>query len=586
MKTTLALFFVAFAAACPSPAPVPQPPVPSTYRLQIYVHDDADDSPLVAARGYRDNVPAENPNMGGSPFTLGSDAGAAWQLSAQDFNVCALDAGYSLECAPVPLHANLTLTIKLKKLPTPTPPPPPVESPATWTIEQLKDLQGDLMIWAPDVGCSPEARIDCGSAHGLQAGWVWSLTTPRFSAENRQKLYADAKKFGYTHYAIDVNACEIGGGYHNIIPVTTCDGFDDAINTTLKEIVAQHLIPVCAGITQDAPVAPGVDRSLCPIVMDDWDNTHQKDCHVKTLAQTFPNALIYVEMPQGVNPQGVWSPSPDACSPSPFPVSGGDWIRNLQRQYPNFTGVLYETSGPDGVDAQVADLVSWNPWFRDLQQVVFETDTYWKFWNGWDVNAQKTMNDAIRAKAPWTLGYFSGGTSHPPVQGSQSGSGHFEGELSGDQIQVVDAVDFRQWPVTSQLTNVTIGLDGVYLTFDKQDTWPEISFGVQYSLGMCLNINSQWYCNAPIELWKGLPRSGGAIQAQDINGTGIGQIATNWWYAPRWGILQNKNPAPNEQIGIFAVAGDARNGINNPQERTNIVLVRLPPPNTAATFVK
>ena len=47
-------------------------------------------------------------------------------------------------------------------------------------------------------------------------------------------------------------------------------------------------------------------------------------------------------------------------------------------------------------------------------EVLGETDTYWKFWDDLDVNAERTYNDTLLAKASWLHGYFSGATSHKP----------------------------------------------------------------------------------------------------------------------------------------------------------------------------
>jgi hypothetical protein len=380
---------------------------------------------------------------------------------------------------------------------------------------------------------------------------------------------------------MQVTQCVAGGnGYHDLYPTPTCDGSADGLNTVLREMRAANLIPICAGVG-GGPVEPGLDRSLCPVVMDNWDDTDRKDCTLDAIAATFPDAWLFVELPEG-----AITPKPDACSPVPFPDHGGAWLQLALQRHPKFAGVLFEVNHPDGVDANVAQLTQANAWWRDVQQVLFETDTYWKFWDGLHVDEAIRYNDQVLARAPWLHGYMSGATAHaPPVEHASLGT--FLGELAADQVQTVNAPDFRDWPVTTALERVVLGLDDVYVTFDKQASWPEVSFGVQYSIGLCLKPNGTWYCSAPIELWKGKPGGGGAIQSQTVNGTPPGQIPRNWFYnADRWGPLAGYQPRPGETIGVFVVAGDARNAIDPVHERSNIVLVTLPADGVAATFTR
>jgi hypothetical protein len=172
--------------------------------------------------------------------------------------------------------------------------------------------------------------------------------------------------------------------------------------------MAKALTPICAGVSPGSPVAPGLDKSLCPIAMNDWDNSAQADCRIKAVAETFPAALVYYELPHR-----EITPKPDACSPVPFPDDGSLWLKNVRQKYPNFTGVLFEVDQPDGLDSNVAELTKANAWWHDVQQVLFETDTYWKFWSGLGLREAVAYNDALRARTPWLHGFMSGGTPHP-----------------------------------------------------------------------------------------------------------------------------------------------------------------------------
>jgi hypothetical protein len=94
---------------------------------------------------------------------------------------------------------------------------------------------------------------------------------------------------------------------------------------------------------------------------------------------------------------------------------------------------------------------------------------------------------------------------------------------------------------------------------------------LEYTLGMALNINGQWYASAVVEFWPGLPESGGPPS----------QYASNWFYDPiRWAPMTYHQPAPGELIGFFVCEGDCRNnpgGSTSPlRERSNVVLIPMP----------
>ncbi len=146
--------------------------------------------------------------------------------------------------------------------------------------------------------------------------------------------------------------------------------------------------------------------------------------------------------------------------------------------------------------------------------------------------------------------------------------------------------DLASWPITTALSSVSITPSGFSVEFSKKDgagRWPDVtppgwSGGLQYTLGMCLNINGQWACSATIEFWNGLQESGGPP----------GQIARNWFYDPiRWGPMTGHQPAVGETIGFFVCAGDCRNNVKGDlspvRERSNVVLIQMPP-NSGGVF--
>jgi hypothetical protein len=139
--------------------------------------------------------------------------------------------------------------------------------------------------------------------------------------------------------------------------------------------------------------------------------------------------------------------------------------------------------------------------------------------------------------------------------------------------------DMASWPVTTTITGIDINAGGVHVDFSKRDgpgRWPDVlppgwDGPLEYTLGMCLNINGAWYCSAVIEFWNGLDRSGGPPSG----------YANNWFYDPiRWAPMTGHQPATGETIGFFVCEGDCRNNkigdLSPLRERSNVVLVPMP----------
>lgn len=181
----------------------------------------------------------------------------------------------------------------------------------------------------------------------------------------------------------------------------------------------------------------------------------------------------------------------------------------------------------------------------------------------------------------------------------------------GDMIPVNQVTfvgpDASAWPITAALTRVTFTGAGTGLTFTKGglpvtrggDGWPDtctpfetckepgLDMGaLQYSMGVVLKVNGQWFASAPVESWYQRVNPGGAINDQTVVcPSGSGQLHCNWFYDPsRWPNLASAHPDPGEPIGVFVVAGDARNGYNPLRERSNIVLLNLPPTGAETVF--
>jgi hypothetical protein len=149
--------------------------------------------------------------------------------------------------------------------------------------------------------------------------------------------------------------------------------------------------------------------------------------------------------------------------------------------------------------------------------------------------------------------------------------------FSMSQATIVSSpFDLANWGETAKITSVTFYPDYFAVDFDKRegaDRWPDVPFGddgnLQYTLGLCLNINGHWYCSAAIQFWHG----------RDLSASGPpGDIAREWYYdAGRWGPMTGYQPQDGETVGIFVCAGNCRN--NNAgdrsyvKERSNVAFV-------------
>src|ERR1700674_4808763 len=113
--------------------------------------------------------------------------------------------------------------------------------------------------------------------------------------------------------------------------------------------------------------------------------------------------------------------------------------------------------------------------------------------------------------------------------------------------------DLASWARTATITSFSWTPGVMRVDFDKRvgpGRWPDTPFGapgdsLEYTLGICLNINGHWDCSAPIQYWCG----------RDIGAT---TIMSNWFYDSRWGPLVGHHPAPGEMVGIFVGQGNLR----------------------------
>jgi len=135
--------------------------------------------------------------------------------------------------------------------------------------------------------------------------------------------------------------------------------------------------------------------------------------------------------------------------------------------------------------------------------------------------------------------------------------------------------DFAMWGETAKVTSVVFTGDAFLVDFDRRtggDRWPDVPFGsgnLQYTLGMCVNINNHWYCSAVVQFWFN----------RELSASGRpSDVSFEWFYDPvRWGPMAFYQPRDGELVGVFACAGNCRNNDAGDRsyvkERTNLALV-------------
>lgn len=480
---------------------------------------------------------------------------------------------------------------------------------ATFNKAQLVDLQTNLMLFIGDVpelqphfdadGYEPVLRIrsrgDNGATpHGIAGGqWMWTTTLPNYPEALWPRLFAQAQRFGATHWFLHVAALPVGGGYHGLYPVDEAfaAAYGDRLNRAHNALLSHGLIPVCAGVAPDAKPAPGFDCAQVLVAMTDWDNSEEADSRINAIAAAFPTALLYYERP---GPNARIAPKPDAASQVvPTDTNGGAWLRSVLQRCPNFQGVVYEVNIWEGLQGCIDELTRCHPFYRDVQEVRGETNTYELFWQGGDPQHYIALEDQLQAACPWLRGYVSGGTPHaaPPNLASSRAP-----LAAGDAFDFSHAVQhrgpaFTSWPVTTEITRLEFRPNGVHIEFSKHDghgRWPDVTppgweGPIQYCLGIAMLLDGTWHVTAPIQFWFSLEASGGNIGDPGARDNGLlGTIHGDWCYSAEWGPMQ-RQPAPGEHVGFFVVAGNVRgvDDVISVRERSNVVVVPFPGANGA-----
>jgi hypothetical protein len=141
--------------------------------------------------------------------------------------------------------------------------------------------------------------------------------------------------------------------------------------------------------------------------------------------------------------------------------------------------------------------------------------------------------------------------------------------------------DLAFWPETARITSVEFTGASMRVDFDRRDPpdgnrWPDqVPPGwagpIQYSLGMCRNLEGNWHCACIVAVWYGRSLDDTAEPSR---------FWREWWYdGARWGPMATHRPEEGETVGVFVTAGQTRGRTYTratcPQmcERSNVAFV-------------
>lgn len=189
--------------------------------------------------------------------------------------------------------------------------------------------------------------------------------------------------------------------------------------------------------------------------------------------------------------------------------------------------------------------------------------------SGGQTSVQVTTTSTVAATYFWRVQ-----ASDPPnlvtTAFSQTSAFKYEPFSMRDATIWDNPPDLASWEETATITSIDMD-DYIVVDFDKRTgpgRWPESGFGsggIQYTLGMCLNINAHWHCSAAIQFWEGRELTAGGPP---------GYIAANWFYDARWGTMAGHQPDDGELVGFFVAQGNLRDsGQTSVKERSNVALV-------------
>jgi hypothetical protein len=256
---------------------------------------------------------------------------------------------------------------------------------------------------------------------------------------------------------------------------------------------------------------------------------------------------------------------------------------------PRFTVTNAQTSGPVGPLTYVVEVSDSQAFANKLaalgtgeqpgQSVVDATA---------DLPYSKQLYWRVRAAdatvtGPWSATQLfqtpSAPVVSPPPSGGGGGGPAPNDAINLNQVAVYNSpADIASWPATVTINRLTMqptGAPAEGLSFGFTSNWPDFtppgwSGSIQYTVWAVVNVNGQWHTSGFIEMWRDRVSTGAPM---------LTDFARNWAYDARWGPMMGHQPQVGEQMGFFISAGDARgfSGVTSVRERSNVVVVSLPP---------
>ena len=118
--------------------------------------------------------------------------------------------------------------------------------------------------------------------------------------------------------------------------------------------------------------------------------------------------------------------------------------------------------------------------------------------------------------------------------------------------------DTGSWPIAAKITSIEFTGSSMRVDFDRRDgpnRWPDVVppgwvGALQYTLGICRNVQGAWHCSAVVQFWHG----------RSLDDTApASRFWREWWYdSARWGPLASVRPEEGDTIGVFVASGDLR----------------------------
>jgi hypothetical protein len=118
--------------------------------------------------------------------------------------------------------------------------------------------------------------------------------------------------------------------------------------------------------------------------------------------------------------------------------------------------------------------------------------------------------------------------------------------------------DVGSWPIGARITYLEFTGFSMRVDFDRREgpnRWPDVvppgwTGALQYTLGLCRNVEGAWHCSAVVQFWHGRGLDDTAPPSR---------FWREWWYdSARWGPLASHPPEEGEMVGVFVAAGDLR----------------------------